>query len=156
MGIVRHIWNLYIRIYKISKTGIVTKIYLNAERYCKYRKIFHGKKCIYFNSRSQTFYAYIVGVHSVVICFCVGIYINKSHKSIYFLSRICQEMSEVNAFMLKYFKMIFQILEVWRCSFAYGYTSIGAINSVLSSRCFLLLQGVPRVLWDNISKCFNI
>ena len=55
-------------------------------------------------------------------------------------------MSEVNAFMLKYFKMKFQRFEVWRCSFAYGYTFIGAINSVLSSRCFLLLQGMPRVL----------
>ena len=51
-------------------------------------------------------------------------------------------MSEVNAFMFKCFKII-QRFEVQRCSFAYGYTT--AINSVLSKKCFLLLQDMPTV-----------
>ena len=34
---------IYIGIYKISKTGGVTKIYIQTERYCKYRKKLNGK-----------------------------------------------------------------------------------------------------------------
>ena len=40
--------------------------------------------------------------------------------------------------------------------FSCGYASIGAINSVLSSGYFLLLQDMPTVLQGNISLCFNI
>ena len=44
------------------------------------------------------------------------------------LSRLCQGIPKVNASMLKCFKIIIQILEVWRCFFAYERASIGEIN----------------------------
>ena len=55
-------------------------------------------------------------------------------------------MSEVHTFMFKWFKITFQEFDVWRCSFTHTVTFIGAINSALSSGCFLLIQGMPTVL----------
>ena len=41
-----------------------------------------------------------------------------------YLSRLCQGMPKVNASVLKCFKIILQILKVWRCFFAYECVSI--------------------------------
>ena len=76
-------------------------------------------------------YLYSGDPFSCNLFFCIWIYINKSHKLMQFLSRLCQGIPKVNAFMLKCFKIIFQRFKVWKCFFAYGYLSVGAINSAL-------------------------
>ena len=146
--------------------GNVYQIFLN---FCMWLEVFFK---FFFLSYLSYFFAY--GYASIGVT-----------NQCSFLSRLCQGKPKVNAIMLKFFNIIFQRLEVklffciWVCIHTsdkliqfhqvsvFYYTKAcllyfkmifqsALINSVLAFWYFLPFEGMPAVVQDNISKCFNV